>query len=158
MQSRLLSHQAHAGSGKTPGFAGKGHSASPQRGCARPPVASATQQASQASPAAYAQRRGVLSRQGADWEGHSQMQQSPPMLDLAEAGFDQHSGSAGFGPELGLPLWNPDDWEFGSLLGSGSFGAVHEARNAVSGRVVAVKALAKALPAARRLPSRGTGR
>ncbi len=86
------------------------------------------------------------------------MQQSPPMLDLAEAGFDQHSGSAGFGPELGLPLWNPDDWEFGSLLGSGSFGAVHEARNAVSGRVVAVKALAKALPAARRLPSRGTGR
>lgn len=86
------------------------------------------------------------------------MQQTPPMLDLAEAGFDQHSGSAGFGPELGLPLWNPDDWEFGHLLGSGSFGAVHEARNAASGRVVAIKALAKSLPAARRLPSRGTGR
>ena len=141
-----------------PGFARKGHTASPQRGCARPPAASAMQQASHASPAAFAQSRGIFSRQSADWEGHRRMQQTPPMLDLAEAGFEQHSDGAGFGPELGLPLWNPDDWQFGSLLGSGSFGAVHEARNAVSGRVVAVKALAKSLAPGRRLPSRGTGR
>ncbi len=80
------------------------------------------------------------------------------MLDLSAAGIELDSDNAGFGPELGLPLFQPENWDFGRLLGTGSFGAVHEARNVVTGRVMAVKALAKSLAAGRRLPSRGTGR
>ena len=155
MPFRMFLSQGHAEPGALLGFSGRGHTPSPHRALARPPAASAAQQATQTSSAAFAQRRALLSRQSADWE---QQQQSPPMLDLSEAGFAQDFDSAGLGPELGLPLWNPDDWHFGPLLGTGSFGAVHEARNAVTGRVVAVKALAKSLAAGRRLPSRGTGR
>lgn len=111
------------------------------------------------------QRRGsrtdrATTRASSDSGAHNSASQP---CELSSGAFDLHSMGmceqldSCFGTDLGLPIWNPDNWQFGALLGSGSFGAVYRAIELSSGRSWAVKALSKSPPLGRR-PSRGTGR
>lgn len=88
------------------------------------------------------------------WDAAPPCQLSPAVLDLHGMGMcSQPEG----GTELGLPVWEPENWEFGRSLGSGSFGSVYQTIDLTSGRSWAVKTLSKS-PALSGRPVRGTGR
>ena len=88
------------------------------------------------------------------WDSSPPCQLPASVLDLHGMGM---CSTSMFATELGLPVWEPSDWEFGRHLGSGSFGTVYQAIDVNSGRSWAVKALSKS-PELGRRPTRGTGR